>query len=417
MYLKHEENNMEVFEELKTNKRWNFLVNLVYFVAILGLAYFLFDRCLSLFLPLLVGLFVAMVLKRPIAFLDRKTPLKRGLISVILVLSVLGIGVGALVLIGFKVAPEIKGFFTYAYSRINDLPQLILSFKDWLLGVLANLPESFAGDLRITVGDFLDNLAQNGLAGLNVQPDSFNWGSLISTGGDVLISTVGQLPSLVISFVITVITSVFVCADYEDIRDFILAQLSEENGKKLRHAKQLCISSMLKMIKAYGLIFIITTVEMSIAFSILKLIGVYTSEYLFVMAALIALVDIIPVLGTGTVLIPWGVISLLTGKIGLGIGLLVTYAVVLVVRQVLEPKLVSGQIGLPPVVTITSMYIGTKVIGVFGFFIMPFLVTIVNEMNKAGIIHLFKTPGKENVAVQTQGQPSEDATPQSADER
>ena len=112
---------------------------------------------------------------------------------------------------------------------------------------------------------------------------------------------------------------------------------------------------------------------MSIALSVLKLIGVYTSEYLFVMAFLIALVDIIPVLGTGTVLIPWAVVSLLTGKVGLGIGLLITYAVVLVIRQILEPKLVSGQIGLPPIVTITSMYVGTKIVGVFGFFIVPLL--------------------------------------------
>ncbi|MBR2354313.1 MAG: sporulation integral membrane protein YtvI [Clostridia bacterium] len=389
---------MELFDRAKTDKRWNFIVNTAYFVIILGLAYFLFDRCLSLFLPLLVAFVVAMILKRPIAYIDKKTPLKRGLISVILVLSVLGIGVGLLVLLGFEVAPEIKGFFTYVYSRINDLPQLILAFKNWLLGVLANLPESFTADLSVTVADFLDNLAENGLAGLNVKTDSFNWTSVLSTGSDILINTVGQFPSLVISFVITIISSVFVCSDYEHIRDFILSQMSEENGRKLYHAKQLAVSSMFKMVKAYGIIFLITAFEMTIALSVLKLIGVYKSDYLFIIAILVALVDIIPVLGTGTVLIPWGVVSLLTGKIGLGIGLLITYAVVLVIRQVLEPKLVSGQIGLPPIVTITSMYVGTKVLGVFGFFIMPFLVTIVNEMNKAGIIHLFN-PIKKKVAV------------------
>lgn len=380
----------------KTSKRLHFLINIGYFAAILGLAYFLFDRCLSLFLPLIVALVVAMILKRPIAYIDRKTPLKRGLISVVLVLSVLGIGVGTLILIGFNVAPEIKGFFTYVYGRINDFPQLIMSFKNWILGLLANLPASFGADLSLTIGDFLDNLAENGLAGLTVNTEEFNWTSLISTGGDILIGTVGQFPSMVISFVITIISSVFVCSDYERIRSFIFAQLSEEKAKKLYHAKQLAVSSMLKMIKAYGLIFVITSIEMTIALSIMKLAGVYTSEYWFIVALLIALVDIIPVLGTGTVLVPWGVVSLLTGKIGLGIGLLVTYVVVLIIRQVLEPKLVSGQIGLPPIVTITSMYIGTKVLGIFGFFIMPFLVTIVNEMNKAGIIHLFKTGHKES---------------------
>ncbi len=406
---------MELFDRTKTDKRWHFIVNTAYFVIILGLAYFLFDRCLSLFLPLLVALFVAMILKRPIAYIDKKTPFKRGLISVVLVLSVLGLGVGLLVLLGFEVAPEIKGFFTYAYSRINDLPQLILTFKNWLLGVLANLPESFTADLSVTVSDFLDNIAENGLAGLNVKPDTFNWTSLISTGGDILINTVGQFPSFVISCVITVISCIFVCTDYEHIRDFILAQMSEANGKKLRHAKQLAVGSMWKMVKAYGIIFLITAFEMTIALSVLKLIGVYKSDYLFIIAILIAVVDIIPVLGTGTVLIPWGVISLLTGKVGLGIGLLITYAVVLVIRQVLEPKLVSGQIGLPPIVTITSMYVGTKVLGVFGFFIMPFFVTILNEMNKAGIIHLFNSTKKKTaveVPVATDAKEDDPDAPQ-----
>lgn len=400
-----------MFDSRKTDRRWQFIVNIAYFAIILGLAYFLFDRCLSLFLPLLTAFVVAMILKRPIAYIDKKTPLKRGPISVILVLSVLGIGVGLLVLLGFEVAPEIKGFFTYVYSRINDLPQLILAFKNWLLGVLANLPESFTADLSVTISDFLDNLAENGLAGLNVKAETFNWTSLISTGGDILINTVGQFPSFVISFVITVISSIFVCADYEHIRDFIFAQLSDENGRKLRHAKQLGVSSIFKMIKAYGLLFLITAFEMTIALSVLKLIGVYKSDYLFIIAILIAVVDIIPVLGTGTVLIPWGVFSLLTGKVGLGVGLLVTYAIVLVIRQVLEPKLVSGQIGLPPIVTITSMYIGTKVLGVFGFFIMPFLVTILNEMNKAGIIHLFKSSKKQPDSIAESQDENDNAAP------
>lgn len=402
---------MEIFDKSKTDKRWQFIVNIAYFAIILALAYFLFEYCLSLFLPLLVAFVVAMILKRPIAYLDKKTPLKRGPISVFLVLSVLGVGVGLLVLLGFEVAPEIKGFFTYAYSRINDLPQIILTFKNWLLGVLANLPESFTADLSVTVAEFLDNVAENGLAGLNVKTDGFNWSSVISTGSDILINTVGQFPSMVISFVITIISSIFVCADYEHIRDFILAQMSEENGRKLRHAKQLGISCMLKMIKAYGLILVITAFEMTIALSILKLIGVYKSDYLFIVAILVAIVDIIPVLGTGTVLIPWGVISLLTGKIGLGIGLLITYAAVLVIRQVLEPKLVSGQIGLPPIVTITSMYVGTKIIGVFGFFVMPFLVTILNEMNKANIIHLFQPVKKTVAAEEVKADAPEDSVP------
>lgn len=341
-------------------------------------------------MPLITSVIVAIMLKKPIAYLSKKTPLKRGPISVFLVLLLLGAGLGFLVFIGFSLISEIKGFMSYIVDRINDLPQLILTIKNWVLDILAKLPVSIGAEVSETVASFFDNLAANGFASIKVNTDSFNWGSVLSTGGDILSSTVGRIPSLVISFVITIISTIFVCSDYERIRDFIFRQMSPENGTKLLHAKKLIFSTMFKMFKAYGLIFLITTIELSIAFSILKLIGVYSSDYLFVMAIIIAVVDIIPVLGTGTVLIPWGVFSLLTGKIGLGIGLLVTYAIILVIRQVLEPKLVSGQIGLPPIVTITSMYIGTKIFGIFGFFILPFFITIINELNNAGIIHLIK---------------------------
>lgn len=374
----------------ETDKRFKFIVNVVYFGLIIGALYFLFDRCLSLLMPLIIGIITAMILKRPIAYFEKKTPLKRGPISTVLVLAVLSIGLGLLVIVGFNLVVEIKGFVSYVYERLNDLPQMILSVKNWALGILANLPAGIGAEVSDTVAAFFDDLAANGFSSIKVNTDSFNWSNLLSTGGDILTNTIGKIPSLVISTIITIISAIFVCADYEHIREFIFRQLPPESGNKLLRAKRLIVASMFKMVKAYGLILLITTIELSIAFSVLKLIGVYSSDYLFVMAIVIAVVDIIPVLGTGTVLIPWGVISLLTGKIGLGIGLLITYAVVLVVRQVLEPKLVSGQIGLPPIVTITSMYIGTKIFGIFGFFILPFIVTIINEMNNEGIIHLFK---------------------------
>lgn len=392
----------------RTEKRFKFIVNIIYFAIIIGAAYFLFDRCISLFLPLIVGLVVAFLLKKPIAFFEKKTPLKRGPISVILVLLLLSVGLGFVVFIGFNVVVEIKGFVSYVYERLNDLPQLILSVKNWLLGLLANLPAGIGSEVSETVAAFFDDLAANGVSSLNVNPDKFNWSSVLSTGSDILTSTIGKIPSLVISLVITVISSVFVCSDYDHIRNFILRQLSPENGSKLMHAKKLVVSSMIKMIRAYGLIFLITTVELSIAFSILKLIGVYSSDYLFVMAIVIAVVDIIPVLGTGTVLIPWAVVSLLTDKVGLGIGLLITYAVVLIIRQILEPKLVSGQIGLPPIVTITAMYVGTKIFGIFGFFILPFIITIINEMNNDGIIHLFKRSSDVQKPVEQEDEPTVD---------
>ena len=101
-----------------------------------------------------------------------------------------------------------------------------------------------------------------------------------------------------------------------------------------------------------------------------------------------------PVLGTGTVLIPWAVYSFITGSFGLGIGLIVIYAAITVIRQVIEPKLVAGQLGLSPIVTIAALYFGLKIFGVLGMLITPILVIMLKLLNDEGIIHLWRSPAR-----------------------
>ena len=96
--------------------------------------------------------------------------------------------------------------------------------------------------------------------------------------------------------------------------------------------------------------------------------------YAFVLAFFIAVVDFLPLLGTGVILIPWAAVSLLLGEIKLGIGLLVLYAVTSVVRQILEPKLIGEGLGLHPLLSLAAMYTGLKLFGVWGMILAP-LVT------------------------------------------
>ena len=91
-------------------------------------------------------------------------------------------------------------------------------------------------------------------------------------------------------------------------------------------------------------------------------------------------------------------------------GLLVIYAVVTVLRQIIEPKLVAGQVGLPPIVTIIAMYVGTKTIGVLGFFVLPFAVIVLKELNDNGIIRLFRTSKTEAVKTQNDENSGTDTT-------
>ena len=105
--------------------------------------------------------------------------------------------------------------------------------------------------------------------------------------------------------------------------------------------------------------------------------------YAFLLALLIAVVDILPVLGTGTIVIPWGIITLILGNFPLGIGLLILYAIITVVRQSLEPRVVGHQIGLHPLITLISMFVGVSLFGFLGLFGLPIAVTVFVQIKRA----------------------------------
>ena len=132
------------------------------------------------------------------------------------------------------------------------------------------------------------------------------------------------------------------------------------------------------MIRAYGLIMCVTFLEMVLGLSILKLFGIYENGYIFAIALITAVIDIVPVLGTGTVLIPWAIWMFFSGDVAMGIGLLVIYGVITVVRQIVEPKL-----------------IGSQLFGFVGLFLLPMTVMLLKVLNDDGVIHIFKVPPEE----------------------
>ena len=151
-----------------------------------------------------------------------------------------------------------------------------------------------------------------------------------------------------------------------------------------------------KMLKAYATIIFVTFCEVTIGLNVLKIIGVYDGGYIVAIAICTALLDILPVFGTGTVLVPWAVVSFFNGNVGLGIGLLVLYGLITVIRQILEPRLVAMNVGLPPIVTLAGMYLGLQIFGVVGLFAVPITVVMVKVLNEEGVIHIWTARSKMN---------------------
>lgn len=379
-------------------KRRATIINLLYFAVVFAILYFGFELFAPLLAPFVVAFIVASILNKPIKAINKKIPiLKRSMLSIVFVLLLVGIFAAVFFLIGMEIYEKIRGFIEYLMASFQDLSGLVNEIKLWMLDSTAFLPEAIRTVLHENVSLFFDNIIKNGLSDIPLDISAIDWSSLLSKGGAVLSGTVGQIPSFVIAVVIMIISTVFIINDYDRIMGFFFRQLSEENAEKLKKGWTLGVSSLKKMIKAYVLIILFTTFELTVGFYVLKFIGVLNMPYIILIAFIIALIDIIPVLGTGTVLLPWAVISFIMGNIGLGLGLLALYVIILIVRQVIEPKLVAGQVGLPPIVTIVAMYVGTKTLGVLGFFILPFVVILIKLLNDEGVIKVFKTAVTERM--------------------
>jgi predicted PurR-regulated permease PerM len=105
---------------------------------------------------------------------------------------------------------------------------------------------------------------------------------------------------------------------------------------------------------------------------------------------LIAVLDVLPVLGSGGVLVPWGIVAMLMGDPMQGIGMFVLWGVIVVVRQVVEPKIVGSQIGLHPLITIAALFLGLKLMGGLGLIVAPLYIIVCKKLNEEGVIHLYK---------------------------
>ena len=115
------------------------------------------------------------------------------------------------------------------------------------------------------------------------------------------------------------------------------------------------------------------------------LIGGSLAGYALILGIAISIIDALPILGTGTVLIPWGLGAIFTGNVRLGLYLLILYGICFLVRQLLEPKIISGQIGLHPLVTLMTMYAGLRTIGLLGMIIGPVIALIIKNIAQAGV--------------------------------
>ncbi len=377
-------------------KKRNFIINAIYVAILLALFYLFFKYAFGTVFPLICALVIAMFLQKPVNFICQKTPLKKGIVSAVSVLLVVFLMIGALALLVIWIGSEFKGFIRYVTMKFEDIPALIETIKGYLANALAFLPEK----AETTIMSFINEKIDTFLSSPKPSPSevtSFDF-SALSTPLAGIWNTAKRIPTTLVSIIVAIVACCFMTADFNSVKNLILGLFQPESRDKIVRAKRLLFPSLAKMVKAYAIIITITFSELSLGLFILQLLGIYDSGYIFVIAVLTALIDIVPVLGTGTVLGPWALYNFIVGNYSLAVGLIVLYVCITVIRQVIEPKLVAAQLGIPAFLTIVSMFIGSQIFGVLGIFILPLTIVMLKLLNDEEIIHIIhKSEKKEEI--------------------
>lgn len=381
-------------------KKRGFLITLAYFATLLAIAFMAYKYAFGVCFPILFAFVVASILQKPKNFIVKKTFIKKGFASTVCVMALIVLFLAVMSLIGVRTVTEIRSFIDYIVLQFQSIDSVINNIEDFVLSFVSRFPEFISETLSESTATLFTQIREFVAGRSSEIPDKISGGlesfslSWIAAPLTGVISTAKQIPSLLIAVVVTIVLCCFMTADYDMILDFFRYQLPKEKRKDLTRATVLLKSSLGKMAKAYLLIMFITFVEVSLGFYVLKLLGLFNSGYIIILAIVISIIDVIPVLGTGTVLLPWTAYSLIVGDYGLAIGLGIMYATITVIRQIIEPKLVAGQLGLPPFMTLIAMFLGLKIFGVLGVFILPIFIIMLKLLNDEEIIHLWKSPSK-----------------------
>lgn len=376
----------------KVAKRRDFLIDLVYVMAIIGLVYVFFKYCFVIAAPFLLSFFFAVILQRPLGWLDKKTKNKMHTFwSIVLVLLCVAIILGPVISVIAALFREIGNFISFLGEQLNDLPTFLVTLQNEILKAIKFLPDSIYTSVSESITQFFGNLINDfDVSKLGINMSSITSG--LSNGISGVYSVVKNIPSILIGVVIGIIAWILFTKDYKKVVKFIKLQLPDKHKNLLSETKKIFSSTILKMCRAYGLIMFITFCENFLGLTILNLIGVMKNSYVFVIAICIAVFDILPVAGSGGILIPWSLIALVTGNVGQCVGLLILYAVITVIRQYIEPKIVGDSLGVNPLVTLAGLYFGLKLFGFMGMFIVPICVMTLKAFNDAGRIHLYTPP-------------------------
>ena len=335
-------------------------------LAIVILCVVLGIQFLKFFMPFVIGWVIALIANPLVRILERRLKVARKHTSMLLIIAVLAGVITGIYFLGVRLARETGDLIEQAPVLYQDISQ---DFRN----VGKNL-ESFINELPQNVQDSIAE-AQEDIGSITGEAVS----RLSHFTVDKASSLAKNIPGILISIIFSILSAYFFIADRDRILEF-----GRANTPQIIQQKWRMFTDSLK--KVFGGYFKAQLKIMVIIWVIL-FVGMLVLHVPFgaFVALLVAFLDMLPIFGTGTVLIPWAVFKLLSGDLRYAVGLVILYLVTQLVRRVIEPKLVGDSIGINPLVTLVFMYVGYRLSGVLGMILAVPIGAITINFYKAGV--------------------------------
>ena len=335
---------------------------------------------LKFFMPFVIGWIIAMIANPLVRMLERRLKVARKHTSMVIIIGVLAVIIVAIYFLGVKIGEETRSF-------LEQAPEMYSEFREEFQDAGKNL-ESIISELPQNIQESLED-AQKDIGDITGQAV----GKISQFTVDKAGTFARNIPGILISIIFSILSAYFFIADRDRILEFgrnHTPQIIQEKWRMMAESFKMVFGgyfkAQFKIMAVIGVILFIGMLILKVRFAIL-------------VAILVAFLDMLPFLGTGTVLIPWAVFKLLSGDIRYAVGLVILYLVTQLVRRIIEPKLVGDSIGMNPLATLIFMYIGYRVGGVLGMILAVPIGAIVLNFYKAGtfdgVINGFKEAGRD----------------------
>ncbi len=321
----------------------------------------------SLMMPFVLALILAWLLNPLVRWLKKKLPLSRKAISLILLLLVFGCIGGLLYALGHALVVQVISLFENWRPILNSVLNTIDNVGAWLHGLSGMLPEGTAA-----TGEELTAKLAEWIGGLDLS-------GYISALAGRATGMLSGLPGFAVATVVFLMGSYFITSDYPRLRGLVTEQIPG-------NMRAFCGEGRRIFMEAFGG-YLKGELLLSLGVFLILLAGFLLTRqpYGLVLAFVLAVMDFIPIIGSGTAMVPWAVIDLILGNYRHAVGFMVIWGVVALFRRLAEPKVLSGQMGLSPILSLIGIYVGMKVGGVLGMVVGPLLLLVCINLTKLGI--------------------------------